>query len=715
MKALLLTFAAAGTFLLPTISHTIMGLFSVVGFVMLGSSILRDKLARRLRSPYFVVVLLLAGPLAAQNGLQIDLAGRWHVYRGDEPRFAQPDFDDRDWRTSSLPIGSSNPFGAGGRVGWLRRRVTLPHGSDPDRLALTLGALRDGYEVYVNGQRIATTGSFESFEDAALPHPRTFPIPAGLVTAGQPLQIALRVHRKIVIPPQWRLTDNGPYLLTYQGQLPVDPGEAQFHAQYVRLSLGLVFGAVLWGMAAISFLAWLGDRRRELLWFVLVALAHGGSEFYYLSQLNPFSRPIGSSGVSGFQIALATSVWPLLGEFALAALAFPGRLWWRLAWWASFGLTLTVSWRGETAGMSGTQRFYWGTFLCGGLLIALAFVHAWRAKGQRVSWEERLVGLTLGLLGFVHAEDFLRRILGVPNLVPVSFLWGQYQVDRDQVLFTGLAALILAMLIRRLAAERREKQRLASEFEAARVVQHLLLAVPAAVPCFEVEAVYEPAQEVGGDFYWTRATPGGSLIVVVGDVSGKGLKAAMLVSVAIGILRATKSSSPTVILGAMNEGLVGHTGGGFVTCCCARFDPDATVTLANAGHPAPYGDGYEVGIDAGLPLGVALGVSYDETSIQDVLRFTLVSDGVVEAANPTGELLGSNGLARSAANPRKKSPMRPRRGARMTTSPWLRSNGRNRWYETTPAVGSFIAVCSCKCANALSIRRQPALGGSGFR
>ena len=114
----------------------------------------------------------------------------------------------------------------------------------------------------------------------------------------------------------------------------------------------------------------------------------------------------------------------------------------------------------------------------------------------------------------------------------------------------------------------------------------------------------------------------------------------MLVSVAIGILRATKSSSPTVILGAMNEGLVGHTGGGFVTCCCARFDPDATVTLANAGHPAPYGDGYEVGIEAGLPLGVALGVSYDETSIQDVLRFTLVSDGVVEAANTTGELFG---------------------------------------------------------------------------
>ncbi len=432
--------------------------------------------------------------------------------------------------------------------------------------------------------------------------------------------------------------------------MPVDPGEAQFHAQYVRLSLGLVFGAILWGMAAISFLAWLGDRRRELLWFVLVAMAHGGSEFFYLSQLSPSSRPIGSSGVTGFQLALATSVWPLLGEFALAALAPPGRLWWRLACWTSFGLTLTASWPGGTTGM---MRFYWGTFLGGGLLIALAFVHAWRASGQRVSWEERLVGLTLGLLGFVHAEDFFRRIVGVPNLVPVSFRCGQYQVDRDQVLFTCLAALILAMLIRRLSADRREKQRLASEFEAARVVQHLLLTAPAAVPCFEVEAVYEPAQEVGGDFYWTRATPGGSLIVVLGDVSGKGLKAAMLVSVAVGILRNEKSASPAAILGALNDGLVGHTGGGFVTCCCARFDSDGPAMVANAGHPSPWVDGAETAVDPGLPLGVAAGIEYGESAVVGKY-FTLVSDGVVEAENARRELFGFERTREISMRPAKE-------------------------------------------------------------
>ena len=127
--------------------------------------------------------------------------------------------------------------------------------------------------------------------------------------------------------------------------------------------------------------------------------------------------------------------------------------------------------------------------------------------------------------------------------------------------------------------------------------------------------------------------------MLVGDVSGKGLKAAMLVSVAVGILRNEKSSSPATILAALNEGLIGRTGGGFVTCCCARFDADGTVTIANAGHPSPYCDGREVEVEAGLPLGIVPGVEYAE-SVTQGKRFTFVSDGVVEAENAQRELFG---------------------------------------------------------------------------
>ena len=113
----------------------------------------------------------------------------------------------------------------------------------------------------------------------------------------------------------------------------------------------------------------------------------------------------------------------------------------------------------------------------------------------------------------------------------------------------------------------------------------------------------------------------------------------LMVPVCVGILRNVESSSPAQILAALNRGLVGHTGGGFVTCCCARFDADGTVTIANAGHPSPYVDGREVEVEGGLPLGIASGVEYAEFVTRGE-QFTLVSDGVVEAENAQRELFG---------------------------------------------------------------------------
>ncbi len=151
--------------------------------------------------------------------------------------------------------------------------------------------------------------------------------------------------------------------------------------------------------------------------------------------------------------------------------------------------------------------------------------------------------------------------------------------------------------------------------------------------------VYLPATEVGGDFFQVVDRDDSTRIVVVGDVSGKGLRAAMLVSVAVGILRNEKSSSPARILSVLNEGLIGRSGGGFVTCCCARFEAGGKVTIANAGHPSPYCDGREIEIEAGLPLGVVAGIEYEETVV-DGGRFTFISDGVVEAENAQRELFG---------------------------------------------------------------------------
>jgi serine phosphatase RsbU (regulator of sigma subunit) len=113
----------------------------------------------------------------------------------------------------------------------------------------------------------------------------------------------------------------------------------------------------------------------------------------------------------------------------------------------------------------------------------------------------------------------------------------------------------------------------------------------------------------------------------------------MLVAVAVGAAGSAKSASPAAVLSTINQALLGRTGGGFVTACCARFDPDGRMTIANAGHLPPYCDGQEVAIAGGLPLGLAAEVAYEE-AIHSGERFTFVSDGLVEAENAQRELFG---------------------------------------------------------------------------
>jgi serine phosphatase RsbU (regulator of sigma subunit) len=147
---------------------------------------------------------------------------------------------------------------------------------------------------------------------------------------------------------------------------------------------------------------------------------------------------------------------------------------------------------------------------------------------------------------------------------------------------------------------------------------------------------------VGGDFFRVLPEADGSLLIVLGDVSGKGLPAAMTVSAIIGALRSIPPVSPAWILNALNSGLVGNLHGGFVTCCSARITTDGRVTIANAGHLSPYRNEVEVEICAGLPLGIDPNCEYEESHLllPPAERLTFVSDGVVEARNASGDLFG---------------------------------------------------------------------------
>jgi serine phosphatase RsbU (regulator of sigma subunit) len=185
-----------------------------------------------------------------------------------------------------------------------------------------------------------------------------------------------------------------------------------------------------------------------------------------------------------------------------------------------------------------------------------------------------------------------------------------------------------------------ERQRLGREMESAAEVQSLLLTSrPAAGEAWQIEPVYLPASEVGGDFYRIFSAGDGAILVVVGDVSGKGLRAAMTVSGLTCAMEVIRTRRPGAFLAELNRAAAAHLQSGFATCCAALIQPDGEAVIANAGHPAPYCDGKELVLEGGLPLGIAAEGEYPETIARGE-RFTFVSDGVVEAENPQRELFG---------------------------------------------------------------------------
>ncbi len=206
--------------------------------------------------------------------------------------------------------------------------------------------------------------------------------------------------------------------------------------------------------------------------------------------------------------------------------------------------------------------------------------------------------------------------------------------------FAGILVIVLIIFVRFLRIQR-DQERASSELEAARSVQELMIPQEKlATPGFEVESVYNPATEVGGDFFHLQTTGDGGLLVVIGDVAGKGLKAAMNVSMLMGALRKTTDCSPAKILESLNRVLAGSDS--FTTCQAALFGANGELTIANAGHIPPYLNSQEVALPGGLPIGVLAENSYEEVRLylHPGDRLLLVSDGVVEARKPSGELFG---------------------------------------------------------------------------
>ena len=196
------------------------------------------------------------------------------------------------------------------------------------------------------------------------------------------------------------------------------------------------------------------------------------------------------------------------------------------------------------------------------------------------------------------------------------------------------------------------RQSIEQELRLARSIQRASL--PQVVPELEgwqISPYYQPAREVGGDFYDFHLLSEGRLGLVVGDATGKGIPAALVMSTTCGMLRAVSqalvSSSPGEILERVNEALVPSIPSNmFVTCFYAILDPtSATLSYANAGHDLPYlhrNSAAEELRARGMPLGLMPGMRYEEDEIVlDAGEAALFySDGLVEAHDLRGEMFG---------------------------------------------------------------------------
>ena len=281
---------------------------------------------------------------------------------------------------------------------------------------------------------------------------------------------------------------------------------------------------------------------------------------------------------------------------------------WAIAWVIFTGLTLTIS---------AIKRNYEAALLLFPLLLSIVGMAELASTAGSSTW------------------------LGTPVQSPLTFEAGPVPIHFSDIAdFVGIFVVILIIFVRFLRIHR-ERERASSELAAARSVQELMIPREAPqTPGFHVDTVYTPATEVGGDFFHIEPTGDGGLLIVLGDVAGHGLQAAMNVSMLMGALRRSPVSTPATMLSDLNQVLVGSAS--FTTCEIALFHPNGELTIASAGHPPPYLNSQEIELPGGLPLGVVSGVDYEEIRLylHPGDRLLMMSDGVAEARKPNGELFG---------------------------------------------------------------------------
>ena len=391
--------------------------------------------------------------------------------------------------------------------------------------------------------------------------------------------------------------------------------------QVIRTPM-LIFGVLQLCLAAAFIALWRAARDYRVFSTLGFFYLMVGTE-QFLQYFGGYNHPVWSLRA----VAVA-----LLIEAAGDAMDVPHRKWTRLLWpvYAFAGIATwfpSMGWANDLPAIVSEAAL--------GVLIVQGF----RLGNRR----NRMVAaaFTFHFIVRLTISSNFQRVTGMKNYVTI----GGWQWQYTTMGISLLGAATLAILARDLIRDRSEKQRLAAELAASRAVQQVLIPnqIPA-IPGFQIQSVYKPFGEVGGDFYQILPLAAGGVLIAIGDVSGKGMPASMMVSLLVGTLHALveTTTSPGQLLAGMNRLTQARSHGGFTTCLILRVATDGAVAFANAGHIAPYRNGAEIDCENGLPLGLVAGTPYPETTFQLAAgeQLTLLTDGVVEARDTAGELFG---------------------------------------------------------------------------
>jgi hypothetical protein len=603
----------------------------------------------------------------------VTLPGPWKFAPGDSPlingvpEWSQPGFDDSKWALMNVAPkdDSVDPaYGTSGFVpGWISQgfpnldgyawyRLRIRVVDNGQRLWIKMpNDVDDAYQVYANSHFVGQFGQF-SPHGVTVYSARTFSFPLPAASPDGTITLAIRFY--MTASTRFQSHDAGGMhqppaigLASTVHLLQSADNDSNLH-----FYLG-VFLQMLLYLLVIPFALWGWLQNKQDSTYLWLTCALSASVLAIVLLLIGNLTSVISLGVNMFflDVILHTLELPL----------------WIAFWWKWFGLEkkdflLRAVWiltalrmltllclRAPVCGINLVPLAWlsnlnilstvWLSVL--GTLLLITLIEGFR----REPTEALAATVPIALIEYSSFAVFLLNNFGISSVFIILGVGISSGAVAGALIVPVIGVLALRRFLRTQVTRELAAQAIAKDIEQAQQLQ-LRVLVPEVLHSFAyaVETEYRPAQTVGGDFFQTLEKPDGSLLVVIGDVSGKGVSAAMLVAVLVGAIRtrADESFEPSSMLAMLNSRLVGRSGGHMATCLAAELRPNGEIWIANAGHLPPYLNGREVELEGSLPLGVVEGAmpAVQSFQLKPGDRLTFLTDGVVEATSQSGELFG---------------------------------------------------------------------------